>query len=445
MSYGKASTTVLEFSESRTGVLNWLRKCPAQADVALSVDGLTKVRLGGIERLRPDVADLVRVVAALHTADCTVRRPSATPEDPIAFGRRIAVRVPVQNPETWKRAGNELLGLLVWLTDDEWDVSFVSLSAPRYNQPSLVEDPCPVVLFSGGLDSLAGSIMLLAEDLDMVTLSISTNNRTTGVQSRGWHALRRGYPAQLKGRHRVKLEVDAPGVDPESSQRTRGLVCLGLGGAMASAMGGTELVTCENGIGAINLPMLEGQCGAMMSRNVHPGTLALATRLFGAVLQKPVLIREPFLFRTKRELVQGALSLGWTGLDRLTRSCDAFPRYDRPCFRCTSCLYTELALGNGDHYVHISHATSKGTGAVAWYAMEQQARRIGGCLSASHPWTAMTAEFPILQKAHDSVVSGWALSSEDAQERLVDLYRRHVSEWKPFAEAVLRSARERCA
>lgn len=132
-------------------------------------------------------------------------------------------------------------------------------------------------------------------------------------------------------------------------------------------------------------------------------------------------------------------SSGWTDLGGLTRSCDTFPRYDRPCFRCTSCLYTELALQDHGHYKAISEATSKGPGARAWYAMERQARRIEACLCARNPWAAMVAESPDLCDVHDAIVS------EDVQGQLVALYRCHAAEWKPFSDAVRRSAGKRCA
>lgn len=165
-----------------------------------------------------------------------MRRPQQTPENPLSFTRQIATRVPVLDLKTWTTAESKLLELLAWLTGDHWDVSFAALSLSRHHQPSLVQDPSPVVLFSGGLDSLLGSILLLAQGLGMATLSVSTNPRVTSIQNRGWRAPRQAFGARLKGLHRVTLHRSE---SPEPSQRTRGLLYLGLGGAIASVVGGT--------------------------------------------------------------------------------------------------------------------------------------------------------------------------------------------------------------
>jgi len=51
----------------------------------------------------------------------------------------------------------------------------------------------------------------------------------------------------------------------------------------------------------------------------------------------------------------------------------------------------------------------------------------------------------VMLGAYDGARCERSDSSEDVQGRLVALYRCHAAEWRPFSEAVQRSAGKRCA
>ena len=97
----------------------------------------------------------------------------------------------------------------------------------------------------------------------------------------------------------------------EKGQRSRAFVFSALGVAAAVQAEADTLHVYENGVGALNLPLNETQLGVDNYRGVHPRSLMLLESLLALVLDNPVCIENPYLFRTKAEMCR-ALSCSRT-------------------------------------------------------------------------------------------------------------------------------------
>ena len=123
--------------------------------------------------------DLLLVASACYVIDKTVPR-SNTHDN---WTREFEVSVPVTSPRLWHGVTDDLQAALRFLTGDVWKLSFHASKSELFQQPARgrhrqpstpvfpVGETNAVCLFSGGLDSLAGAIDLLAtEDSKRVML-----------------------------------------------------------------------------------------------------------------------------------------------------------------------------------------------------------------------------------------------------------------------------------
>jgi 7-cyano-7-deazaguanine synthase in queuosine biosynthesis len=391
-------------------------------------------RLGRV--LPPDAADLMELATAIYTAD---RLKARSDDDAYKLGwsRRLRLHVPVRLPDLWRSHTDALVQLLSWLTDDEWSLQFhqvhpasAPLDNPRGYLFPTVPDQAYVALFSGGLDSTAGLAVDLDADpeTDVLTVRVVTNGRMEGRQK----AILRHFGTRV---HDCRLPLSlASGRSAESTQRTRGFLFLAAGVATALTAGKNVLRVYENGIGAINLPLLESQRGSQATRAVHPRTVQmmewLATSLSGVAFR----IELPHLWSTKAELLRKAppmLSEAYLS----SVSCDSgfATRTEgaRPCGRCTSCiLRRQSVIASGLVQIDIGHQYRHRLDAAPLFwelrASLWQIHRIQVALNDPDPWHAFLNEFP-------QVLDVPATERESGRAAVLRLYGQYCAEWQTMA------------
>src|SRR5690606_36835318 len=109
--------------------------------------------------------DLVLIAGIVYLLDKGIPRRLAAD----AWTRQFSASFPVSAPHHWRRARTALEEALRFLTGDEWAVTFTgrpdNLFVPtqerRHPRRAIPADV--VTLFSGGLDSLSGTIDALAQ------------------------------------------------------------------------------------------------------------------------------------------------------------------------------------------------------------------------------------------------------------------------------------------
>ncbi len=409
-------------------------------------------------RLSPALADLVDLGLAVYVADRLARRrPAHADLYHPHWTRRIKVRLPLRDPVRWSAPDlrGKLVELLWFLTEDLWEFDFVPRTSRLRPSETMVpllsvalQTPVTVALFSGGLDSFAGacSELLTQSSGTFVLVSSRTNSRVGAAQALLSHELRRKTPREvlpvvvgfgLKGRN-GQYDED------EWTQRSRGFIYTILGAVATQLAGATELLVYEPGIGAINLPYTEAQLGAQSTRATDPRTLLGIARLVTLATGSALVIRSPFLFATKAELVESVVRLGLGHLAKNAISCDGVPlrvKGHTHCGLCTSCILRRQALdaaglGHLDRqsgiYLHDVWAGGIRFEKLQHFrAMDYQADQLIWAVSQPEPWRELSRMYPQLIEIADTLASP-SQPASDVEGQLVSLYRRYCDEWSRF-------------
>ncbi len=417
----------------------------------------------------PIIADLLDIAAAVMWVDRNCKRPKTYGNFMSLRGwvRQFELTLGVRNPEIWNDLSvkETLIELLTWLTEDFWMLEFQKQqSTRRYTdlQPSLFSAPptdALIVLYSGGLDSLAGTVALLQSNPQQkVVLMSAISDRLSGLIKEQIRKLQSEFGIDRVQHAPMPFHVIHEDKDKEEpTQRTRGFLFFSFGVAEAFACNASKIVTCENGLGLLNLPLNRHQIGAQNTRAVHPKTLLLMNSLLTSLGLDHIRCGAPYLLKTKGELCMHMRESRISSLCRTTVSCDSFPlRMPRPlgytdaqlhCGWCTSCLFRRQALFAADlkeedaktpyqYDVCKPLTTTK----ASWleplkFLLDQRQAIQQTCLSPL-PESALAIEFPELVTAHHAVEQSPSLFELSPQinfmEELSRLFLRYIDEWQQF-------------
>lgn len=248
--------------------------------------------------------DLLNFAMTAYSAD--MRVPRSTGYD--SWTRGLRLYLAVTNLDQWVEARDELTELLSYLTGDHWEIEFrqrnreTEVAQVEKSQKQLiVEAPTAVALFSGGLDSFIGAIENLEANKGPIVLvghhGAGTTNR---VQERAFAAINAKYSDRAT-LLRFYVQPDTP---VEKTTRSRSIVFLALGAAVASAYEGPiTLSVPENGLISLNPPLTDTRMGSLSTRTTHPYFLSL----FSSVLTRlgiNVALDAPYRFVTKGEMIE---------------------------------------------------------------------------------------------------------------------------------------------
>lgn len=283
------------------------------------------------------VADLVHVAAGAYIVDRSTVRG-------VRFSRDLSLRVAVLDPDAWTDdVLDAVADLLGWLTGDVWNVT--TTAAPQTKLPDRwprEDHSGPISLLSGGLDSFMGAVQLLqSKAAPSFTAHKDSATVIRGAQRRIWSWLARSF-SPPPPYTRIALTQAGPRI--EASSRSRALMFMSLGVAVATARGARTLVIPENGYTSINLPLRANRGGALSTRSTHPLTLYR----FAGILQAlgiGVTVENPFEWMTKGEVMAALRDngppTGWSMAAAHTLSCsklDARWYGAPPTFNCGLCV-----------------------------------------------------------------------------------------------------------
>jgi 7-cyano-7-deazaguanine synthase in queuosine biosynthesis len=292
----------------------------------------------------PEIDSFLMAALAVWAGDKLLPRQLA----PDAWTRKIALHLPASAP--WIPLAPRLAKLLNFLTGDDWTLKLRESSPDLGSGDKWPHDwvPQEVVLFSGGLDSLAGAIDRLEAGRRLLLVSHYDFGQLASVQQGLAGALAQYYGPQSL--HHLGLRVQFPQA-PELSLRSRSVLYLALGLAVAAAFGDqTPIIIPENGWISLNPPLTPNRLGAYSTRTTHPYFLAELTALWQrAGLAYPLI--NPYQGLTKGALLQGCRNLELLRqLFRQSVSCarPVVSRWqERPmgsCGYCYPCLLRRVAL-----------------------------------------------------------------------------------------------------
>jgi len=290
-------------------VLSYL---PTSADRNITI-GLPKF-VEDVYHLSPRILDLLEIASYLFAADRLFTRGRKNDLEYNSWSRRFEFHIRVRDSAFWneEEVKNTLVEALLFITGD---ASYQFAFHPGYSTPptNLFDredfkiprstDSLAVSLFSGGLDSLAGCIELLETTTSKILLvSHQSQPGTTHTQRQLSNALRRYYPNRIL---HYEFECHLRGQRAsEETQRTRSFLYCSIAFAIAQAYNENRIFVFENGITSINLYRREDLANARASRTTHPKTIYWLEKLFQHVSEDTFRIELPYLFKTKRDVIQ---------------------------------------------------------------------------------------------------------------------------------------------
>ncbi len=236
--------------------------------------------------LRPDLrqlgmvpsanADFVRLALTVYTADHSVLRQHGGSN---WNERDLTLTVPAVHHEQWNAAAAGFERTLAFLSGDSWTLQFVPLRPP--SEDALVPDTAArTVLVSGGADSASGALVsaatLMSGQTQRLVSHSSSGSGASAPQARVATALEQLYPGTTLRHHQVHLQrrsrrLSGTRFRQEPSSRSRSLLFLALGLAVASQSGRGGLWIAENGFASINPPLGPERVGALSTRTTQPG------------------------------------------------------------------------------------------------------------------------------------------------------------------------------
>lgn len=330
------------------------------ADAARRIDFSTDSVAAPLLDDLPDViSDALEVAAYVYGADRLVRRGGSRAPKGIGseWERQFRFRIPVRQPSVWQTSEVRaaLVEVLSFLSGDRFEFVFEQAIGPVSLEPYLgfadpnaqVIRPDQVILFSGGLDSLAGVARdVVGSGHRAILVSHQSANVTTHLQNELAGAIAERTPPRqtFHAPVRVRRGSEQP---LEYSQRLRSFLFATLGMAYASMFGLKSVQFYENGITSFNLPVAEHVLGTRASRTTHPRVLAGYEKLFSALLDEPVAFTNPFLWNTKADIVRMISEHGCADLLPLTTSCAAVRNLSMTglqCGTCSQCVERRVAM-----------------------------------------------------------------------------------------------------
>jgi hypothetical protein len=330
-------------------------------NVHIVLQDLAKVFL---KHLSPRLEDLLEIAAYVFAADCATPRTGAWSDGESAepWEREFQFVIPVRDLEFWSKSEvtNLLIEALTFLSDDAFRFEFRELDRSKVKQRYLEfgqdEDwafykPKRVTMFSGGLDSLAGAVETASKGENLVLVShrpVSTQSRR---QTDLFANLQNAFPSAKMIHVPVWINKDKD-KGKEHSQRTRSFLYSALGAVVSHSIQADGLQFFENGVVSLNFPVADEVIGARASRTTHPWALHLFERLYRQVLEREFVVDNPFLFKSKTEVVQLIADNGQAPLIRSTCSCAHQGFFQSKtqwhCGTCSQCIDRRVAILAGN-------------------------------------------------------------------------------------------------
>jgi hypothetical protein len=141
----------------------------------------------------------------------------------------------------------------------------------------------------------------------------------------------------------------------EFTQRSRSFLYAALACVVARLLGNSRIRFFENGIVSINLPISEQVVGARATRTTHPLVFDHFREFFSAAVGKAIDVDNPFIWKTKVDVVRSIVDRGCGDLIRHTVSCTRVynvTKLHTHCGCCSQCIdrrFAVLAANAAEH------------------------------------------------------------------------------------------------
>jgi hypothetical protein len=391
--------------------------------------------------LPPAFSDLLEIATYVYCADQAVSRGGAGVDRLAArWRRRFHFRIGVRECSVWNSPDMQeaLTSTLGFLSDDEYEFEFVTATDVMPVQKYLAGSAPPVegefdevCLFSGGLDSLGGAIEEVVVQGRRAALVTHQPVQKLVARYRTLRAglNRRARQAPLFVPVTINKDQD---LGKETTQRTRSFLYMALGACVARVLGQHRIRFYENGVLSFNLPPAAQVLGAKATRTTHPKVLKGYASILSLLANRPFQVENPFLWKTKTEVVQDIVARGCADLIAFSTSCAhtwVKTLLHPHCGTCSQCIdrrFAVLAAGAAD--LDPAHGYKVGL------LLEERPNRLEQTMLAAYAETANAidqmgfneffAKFGEATRALRHV----GTSADEAARRIYDLHKRHAAQ-----------------
>lgn len=311
------------------------------------------------------VVDLLQIASYIFCADRMANRGSRESISNASWARTFQITIPVSEIEFWETdiVKQRLNDVLTFMTGDrKYEFTFVksniravSLEDPQLKLFSDAESEvlnatdADVMLFSGGLDSLAGAVERLNIYPDKKLCLVSHKSATVPLSIRnklvdGEDGLRQTY-----GNRIIKYDFECrnKGMKTrEETQRTRMFLFSAIAFAICNRLNKNELYIYENGVTSINIPLQVDAINARASRTTHPKTIGLLEQFY-KLLNPEFSIKTPYQSNTKAEIVSIFKKYNAEKFIANSVSCSSSrnkPKGTPHCGICSQCIDRRFAM-----------------------------------------------------------------------------------------------------
>ncbi len=291
--------------------------------------------------------DLLEIAAYVFAADRLTSRGSREAVEYQSWSRSLCFIVRVRDYDFWSEpsVGRELEVALRFATGDR-GYRFIF-------QPGHITDPTglfdsevfslegdegdSVMLFSGGLDSLAGALQRLTETDERICLVSHLSQVGTIRTQRGLSSsLKREYGGRVSS-YQFKTHLRGGG-RREETQRSRSFLYGSIAFSLATALGLDRFYIYENGVTSLNFSRRDDLINSRASRTTHPQTVGRLTSLFSTIAERPFAIETPFLWHTKSDVIGTIIGSGHGHLLPSSVSCSHTYNSGRNATHCGECF-----------------------------------------------------------------------------------------------------------
>lgn len=247
-------------------------------------------------------SDLLTLAACIFAVDRGQKRGERE-----EFARLLELHIPIVNVGRLQPLIPLVESTLRLLSNDTWQIYPYQAPGSMTSSPFAKTSTGKVLLFSGGLDSLAAAVEFSKGPEDLALVSHVTKNRQTSnaQQTLYGQLLAKDcnishYSYFVSAKDKGQFEHAA-----ENSQRTRSFLFLTLAAITANRLGRRDIVViAENGQMAIHLPLNSARMAAFSTHTAHPDVLAQMQVFLSGAFDRYFTIENPYVQKTKKEVIK---------------------------------------------------------------------------------------------------------------------------------------------
>ena len=249
-------------------------------------------------------------------------------------------------PVIWREEKQKIEMLFEFLTKRKISLKFVNRSNPkrelqkRLNHSGIDEKNGVICLFSGGLDSAAGSVELIKNGCNLALSHTATGHITLGRAK----ALLKNPTLSSTPMIVTDMRIKKDSSLESPSSNTRGFLFISNALVIASCLKYSQVCIPENGPLMIN-PNISS--GSEATKNAHPFLITSLEEIYNRVANTKIKINSLFKDLTKAEI---SAKLGNNKIIDHTWSCFNVQGQSRMCGACFACLVRRLSLVAAGYY-----------------------------------------------------------------------------------------------